>query len=278
MKTITATIVFKVTDTFAKETAENDSLDYRDEIEELLDYDCDVSDPIVVEEGDQSIKLSFDVNAYLEILDNDGDVIETEEDVMREIESGISELQSILEDGIEGDVEYIEETHRTSEFKDEYDYKNYVLKDSTLGLLENDLDFEDSFKSMVFDSIDMEFIAAHTADEGLYVQGIYDDGEHFTLAVKYSKEKNEEDFYLLAKHMNEIYPAGNLYFLEIVEKGESDNSWEKITEEDDEYEIYFKAISLKDIDPDSVGFYAADSLLCCLDDDYESQIEDEEYY
>ena len=78
--------------------------------------------------------------------------------------------------------------------------------------------------------------------------------------------------------MNDLYPEGHQYFLQRVEDGESDEDWSIINDsEDDFFNTYFRVISLKDVDEGDDGFYAADSILCCIDNEYESKI-DEDYY
>ena len=78
--------------------------------------------------------------------------------------------------------------------------------------------------------------------------------------------------------MNDLYPEGHQYFLQIVEDGESDEDWSIINDsEDDFFNTYFRVISLKDVDEGDDGFYAADSILRCIDNEYESKI-DEDYY
>lgn len=277
MKVINASVSFKIENKFSKEDLENHVYDYSDEIEDLLDYDCTVFDPITVEEGEEEIILSFPVEAYMEIIDENNKLVD-EDDVKKEVEGGAFTLKTILEDNLEGEIEMRDMDYSTRLFKDTYDYKNWILGNSIINLSKNDNDFEESFPFLLFDSYDAEITAMHQTENGIYVQGLDEDGEHFNLALKYTKERNDEDLLLLQKHMEDLYPEGHQYYLEIIEEGEGDDDWSIINySEDDMLHSYFKALSLKDVDPDNDKFYAVDSLLCCIDDEYESQI-DEDFY
>ena len=252
-------------------------MDYSDEIEDLLDYDCMVFDPEVISEGEDSVTVSLPVDAYLEIID-EKDQVEGEEEIRKEVDDGAFQLQIKLEDGLNGDVAITEVNYSARDFKDIYAYKDWVMQDSIMSLLKNDSDFEESFPYLVLDSYDAEITGIHRAENGIYVQGIDDDGEHFNLALKFVKERNDEDLFLLSKHMDDMYPEGHQYFLQIVEDGKSDEDWSIINNsEDDFFNTYFRVLSLKDVEEGDDGFYAADSILCCIDDEYESKI-DENYY
>ena len=271
MNVINASVSFLITKRFIKEDLDNQIIDYSRDIEDLLDYDCNISEPQIVKEDDDSITLRFPVDAYLEILDENEIITGKEE---KEVKDGAFQLETILKDGLDGEIAIVDIKSKTSSFSDLYSYKNWVLMDSILMLLANDIEFEESFKALIFDDSSYEITGAHICGEGLYFQGINDEGEHFILGLKYAKEKNEKDFELLKKHLGEIYPEGEEYIVEIVENGKSDEEWDTISE-DDEYLTYTIAISLKDLENDHDGFYAADSLLCCIDDEYESQIDEE---
>ncbi len=273
MKVINAAVSFEITTKLKKDNLDERINDYSEEIEDLLDYDCSVSDPKKIEEDNDSVTLLFPVEAYLEIVDENNALL-SEEDEKKETENGAFQLRSILEDGLDGDISIVEFSIAVGTFDDIYEYKNWVLMDSILMLLSDDSDFEWSFKDLIFGDSDKEITGAHISGNGLYFQGIDDEGEHFTLGLRYTKEKNEKDFKELEAHMNEIYPAGNQFLVEIVEEGNSDDTW-TVTSEDDFFGSFNIAISLRDVETEEDGFYAADSLLCCIDEDYESQIEDD---
>ena len=246
MKVFNAVVSFKIVNKFSKENFENEIMDYSDEIEDLLDYDCMVFDPEVISEGEDSVTVSLPVDAYLEIID-EKDQVEGEEEIRKEVDDGAFQLQIKLEDGLNGDVAITEVNYSARDFKDIYAYKDWVMQDSIMSLLKNDSDFEESFPYLVLDSYDAEITGIHRAENGIYVQGIDDDGEHFNLALKFVKERNDED-------------------------------WSIINDsEDDFFNTYFRVLSLKDVEEGDDGFYAADSILCCIDDEYESKI-DENYY
>ena len=277
MKVFNAVVSFKIVNKFSKENFENEIMDYSDEIEDLLDYDCLVFDPEVISEEEDSVTVSIPVDAYIEIID-EKDQVNGEEEIRKEIDGGAFQLQIKLEDGLNGNIAITEVNYATISFKDIYAYKDWVMQASIMSLLKNDSDFEESFPYLVLDSYDAEITGIHRTENGVYVQGIDDDGEHFNLALKFVKEKNDEDLFLLSKHMDDVYPEGHQYFLEVVEDGKSDEDWSIINDsEDDFYNTYFRVLSLKDVDEGDDGFYAADSLLCCIDDEYESKI-DEGYY
>ena len=277
MKVINATASFKIEAKFSKDNFENDIMDYADEIEDLLDYDCSVLTPEVIDEGKDSVTASIPVEAYMEILD-EKDQVEGEEEIKKEVDSGAFQLQTILEDGLNGDISLSDIDYSSKSFRDMYAYKDWVMQDSIMSLLKNDSDFEESFPYLILDSYDSEITGIHKTENALYVQGIDEDGEHFNLALKFVKERNDEDLFLMEKHMNDLYPEGHQYFLQIVEDGESDEDWSIINDsEDDFFNTYFRVISLKDVDEGDDGFYAADSILCCIDNEYESKI-DEDYY
>lgn len=277
MKVINATASFKIEAKFSKDNFENDIMDYADEIEDLLDYDCSVLTPEVIDEGKDSVTASIPVEAYMEIID-EKDQVEGEEEIKKEVDSGAFQLQTILEDGLNGDISLSDIDYSSKSFRDMYAYKDWVMQDSIMSLLKNDSDFEESFPYLVLDSYDAEITGIHRAENGIYVQGIDDDGEHFNLALKFVKERNDEDLFLLSKHMDDMYPEGHQYFLQIVEDGKSDEDWSIINNsEDDFFNTYFRVLSLKDVEEGDDGFYAADSILCCIDDEYESKI-DENYY
>ena len=277
MKVINATASFKIEAKFSKDNFENDIMDYADEIEDLLDYDCSVLTPEVIDEGKDSVTASIPVEAYIEIIDEKGQV-EGEEEIKKEVDSGAFQLQTILEDGLNGDISLSDIDYSSKSFRDMYAYKDWVMQDSIMSLLKNDSDFEESFPYLILDSYDSEITGIHKTENALYVQGIDEDGEHFNLALKFVKERNDEDLFLMEKHMNDLYPEGHQYFLQIVEDGESDEDWSIINDsEDDFFNTYFRVISLKDVDEGDDGFYAADSILCCIDNEYESKI-DEDYY
>lgn len=277
MKVINATASFKIEAKFSKDNFENDIMDYADEIEDLLDYDCSVLTPEVIEEGKDSVTASIPVEAYIEIID-EKDQVEGEEEIKKEVDSGAFQLQTILEDGLNGDISLSDIDYSSKSFRDMYAYKDWVMQDSIMSLLKNDSDFEESFPYLILDSYDSEITGIHKTENALYVQGIDEDGEHFNLALKFVKERNDEDLFLMEKHMNDLYPEGHQYFLQIVEDGESDEDWSIINDsEDDFFNTYFRVISLKDVDEGDDGFYAADSILCCIDNEYESKI-DEDYY
>ena len=213
----------------------------------------------------------------MEIIDENNKLVD-EDDVKKEVEGGAFTLKTILEDNLEGEIEMRDMDYSTRLFKDTYDYKNWILGNSIINLSKNDNDFEESFPFLLFDSYDAEITAMHQTENGIYVQGLDEDGEHFNLALKFVKERNDEDLFLMEKHMNDLYPEGHQYFLQIVEDGESDEDWSIINDsEDDFFNTYFRVISLKDVDEGDDGFYAADSILCCIDNEYESKI-DEDYY
>ena len=277
MKVINATASFKIEAKFSKDNFENDIMDYADEIEDLLDYDCSVLTPEVIDEGKDSVTASIPVEAYIEIID-EKDQVEGEEEIKKEVDSGAFQLQTILEDGLNGDISLSDIDYSSKSFRDMYAYKDWVMQDSIMSLLKNDSDFEESFPYLILDSYDSEITGIHKTENALYVQGIDEDGEHFNLALKFVKERNDEDLFLMEKHMNDLYPEGHRYFLQIVEDGESDEDWSIINDsEDDFFNTYFRVISLKDVDEGDDGFYAADSILCCIDNEYESKI-DEDYY
>ena len=277
MKVINATASFKIEAKFSKDNFENDIMDYADEIEDLLDYDCSVLTPEVIDEGKDSVTASIPVEAYMEIID-EKDQVEGEEEIKKEVDSGAFQLQTILEDGLNGDISLSDIDYSSKSFRDMYAYKDWVMQDSIMSLLKNDSDFEESFPYLILDSYDSEITGIHKNENALYVQGIDEDGEHFNLALKFVKERNDEDLFLMEKHMNDLYPEGHQYFLQIVEDGESDEDWSIINDsEDDFFNTYFRVISLKDVDEGDDGFYAADSILCCIDNEYESKI-DEDYY
>ena len=277
MKVINATASFKIEAKFSKDNFENDIMDYADEIEDLLDYDCSVLTPEVIDEGKDSVTASIPVEAYMEIID-EKDQGEGEEEIKKEVDSGAFQLQTILEDGLNGDISLSDIDYSSKSFRDMYAYKDWVMQDSIMSLLKNDSDFEESFPYLILDSYDSEITGIHKTENALYVQGIDEDGEHFNLALKFVKERNDEDLFLMEKHMNDLYPEGHQYFLQIVEDGESDEDWSIINDsEDDFFNTYFRVISLKDVDEGDDGFYAADSILCCIDNEYESKI-DEDYY
>ena len=78
--------------------------------------------------------------------------------------------------------------------------------------------------------------------------------------------------------MAEIYPSGNQYYLLIVEEGDTSEDWTRIDDSgEDNFGSFYKAIPLRNIEENEDSFYAADSLLCCIDNEYESKI-DEDYY
>ena len=236
-----------------------------------------VFDPEVISEGEDSVTVSLPVDAYLEIID-EKDQVEGEEEIKKEVDSGAFQLQTILEDGLNGDISLSDIDYSSKSFRDMYAYKDWVMQDSIMSLLKNDSDFEESFPYLILDSYDSEITGIHKTENALYVQGIDEDGEHFNLALKFVKERNDEDLFLMEKHMNDLYPEGHQYFLQIVEDGESDEDWSIINDsEDDFFNTYFRVISLKDVDEGDDGFYAADSILCCIDNEYESKI-DEDYY
>ena len=277
MKVINATASFKIEAKFSKDNFENDIMDYAYEIEDLLDYDCSVLTPEVIDEGKDSVTASIPVEAYMEIID-EKDQVEGEEEIKKEVDSGAFQLQTILEDGLNGDISLSDIDYSSKSFRDMYAYKDWVMQDSIMSLLKNDSDFEESFPYLILDSYDSEITGIHKTENALYVQGIDEDGEHFNLALKFVKERNDEDLFLMEKHMNDLYPEGHQYFLQIVEDGESDEDWSIINDsEDDFFNTYFRVISLKDVDEGDDGFYAADSILCCIDNEYESKI-DEDYY
>ena len=277
MKVINATASFKIEAKFSKDNFENDIMDYADEIEDLLDYDCSVLTPEVIDEGKDSVTASIPVEAYMEIID-EKDQVEGEEEIKKEVDSGAFQLQTILEDGLNGDISLSDIDYSSKSFRDMYAYKDWVMQDSIMSLLKNDSDFEESFPYLILDSYDSEITGIHKTENALYVQGIDEDGEHFNLALKFVKERNDEDLFLMEKHMHDLYPEGHQYFLQIVEDGESDEDWSIINDsEDDFFNTYFRVISLKDVDEGDDGFYAADSILCCIDNEYESKI-DEDYY
>ena len=277
MKVINATASFKIEAKFSKDNFENDIMDYADEIEDLLDYDCSVLTPEVIDEGKDSVTASIPVEAYMEIID-EKDQVEGEEEIKKEVDSGAFQLQTILEDGLNGDISLSDIDYSSKSFRDMYAYKDWVMQDSIMSLLKNDSDFEESFPYLILDSYDSEITGIHKTENALYVQGIDEDGEHFNLALKFVKERNDEDLFLMEKHMNDLYPEGHQYFLQIVEDGESDEDWSIINDsEDDFFNTYFRVISLKDVDEGDDGFYAADSILCCIDNEYERKI-DEDYY
>ena len=277
MKVINATASFKIEAKFSKDNFENDIMYYADEIEDLLDYDCSVLTPEVIDEGKDSVTASIPVEAYMEIID-EKDQVEGEEEIKKEVDSGAFQLQTILEDGLNGDISLSDIDYSSKSFRDMYAYKDWVMQDSIMSLLKNDSDFEESFPYLILDSYDSEITGIHKTENALYVQGIDEDGEHFNLALKFVKERNDEDLFLMEKHMNDLYPEGHQYFLHIVEDGESDEDWSIINDsEDDFFNTYFRVISLKDVDEGDDGFYAADSILCCIDNEYESKI-DEDYY
>ena len=277
MKVINATASFKIEAKFSKNNFENDIMDYADEIEDLLDYDCSVLTPEVIDEGKDSVTASIPVEASIEIID-EKDQVEGEEEIKKEVDSGAFQLQTILEDGLNGDISLSDIDYSSKSFRDMYAYKDWVMQDSIMSLLKNDSDFEESFPYLILDSYDSEITGIHKTENALYVQGIDEDGEHFNLALKFVKERNDEDLFLMEKHMNDLYPEGHRYFLQIVEDGESDEDWSIINDsEDDFFNTYFRVISLKDVAEGDDGFYAADSILCCIDNEYESKI-DEDYY
>ena len=277
MKVINATASFKIEAKFSKDNFENDIMDYADEIEDLLDYDCSVLTPEVIDEGKDSVTASIPVEAYMEIID-EKDQVEGEEEIKKEVDSGAFQLQTILEDGLNGDISLSDIDYSSKSFRDMYAYKDWVMQDSIMSLLKNDSDFEESFPYLILDSYDSEITGIHKTENALYVQGIDEDGEHFNLALKFVKERNDEDLFLMEKHMNDLYPEGHQYFLQIVEDGESDEDWSIINDSEDDFvNTYFRVISLKDVDEGDDGFYAADSILCCIDNEYESKI-DEDYY
>ena len=277
MKVINATASFKIEAKFSKDNFENDIMDYADEIEDLLDYDCSVLTPEVIDEGKDSVTASIPVEAYMEIID-EKDQVEGEEEIKKEVDSGAFQLQTILEDGLNGDISLSDIDYSSKSFRDMYAYKDWVMQDSIMSLLKNDSNFEESFPYLILDSYDSEITGIHKTENALYVQGIDEDGEHFNLALKFVKERNDEDLFLMEKHMNDLYPEGHQYFLQIVEDGESDEDWSIINDsEDDFFNTYFRVISLKDVNEGDDGFYAADSILCCIDNEYESKI-DEDYY
>ena len=72
MKVFNAVVSFKIENKFSKENFENEIMDYSDEIEDLLDYDCLVFDPEVISEEEDSVTVSIPVDAYIEIIDEKG--------------------------------------------------------------------------------------------------------------------------------------------------------------------------------------------------------------
>ena len=88
--------------------------------------------------------------------------------------------------------------------------------------------------------------------------------------------EKEEDMMEILDHAEEIYPRGNVFMLRLTDEETEDSDWEEITELDDEYSLYYRALNLSSIDMDSDAFYAADSIRLCIEDDYESPLEEEE--
>ena len=80
MKAITATVSFTIKNRFYKEDLDEQLESYKEEIEALLDYDCDVYNPIKEEDTDECVSFSFPVDAYVEIID-EKDQIEGEEKI-----------------------------------------------------------------------------------------------------------------------------------------------------------------------------------------------------
>ena len=94
MKVFNAVVSFKIVNKFSKENFENEIMDYSDEIEDLLDYDCMVFDPEVISEGEDSVTVSIPVDAYIEIID-EKDQVNGEEEVRKEIDGGAFQLQQL---------------------------------------------------------------------------------------------------------------------------------------------------------------------------------------
>ena len=136
MKVINATASFKIEAKFSKDNFENDIMDYADEIEDLLDYDCSVLTPEVIDEGKDSVTASIPVEAYIEIID-EKDHVEGEEEIKKEVDSGAFQLQTILEDGLNGDISLSDIDYSSKSFRDMYAYKDWVMQDSIMSLLKN---------------------------------------------------------------------------------------------------------------------------------------------
>ena len=123
MKVFNAVVSFKIENKFSKENFENEIMDYSDEIEDLLDYDCLVYDPEVISEEEDSVTVSIPVDAYIEIID-EKDQVNGEEEIRKEIDGGAFQLQIKLEDGLNGNIAITEVNYATRSFKDIYAYKD----------------------------------------------------------------------------------------------------------------------------------------------------------
>ena len=106
MKVINAAVSFEITTKLKKDNLDERINDYSEEIEDLRDYDCSVSDPKKIEEDNDSVTLLFPVEAYLEIVDENNALL-SEEDEKKETENGAFQLRSILEDGLDGGISIV---------------------------------------------------------------------------------------------------------------------------------------------------------------------------
>ena len=270
MKTITAQIPFNSRVSFEKENAEELLNQYLNELEELLDYDEDIDSTEAVEEGEKDVTYSVDFTAYVEVVNESDDEEESKKHLFQRME----EIVTLLKDNLKGEISMGEMTYRSSSYRNKNEYLTDVIGRSCLAMMD-DVEFTSSLSSLFFLDGDDEITGMHIASRIPYFTGIDEDGDPYILGIAVGDEDDEECMKGILDHAEEVYPRGNVYMLKITD-GKGTEEWEEVTDLDDEFSLYYMSINLRDIESDDDGFYAADTLLCCIDDEYESALEDEE--
>ncbi|MGN1164442.1 MAG: hypothetical protein ACI4S4_06550, partial [Candidatus Ornithospirochaeta sp.] len=216
------------------------------------------------------VVYSVDFTAYVEVINENDD----EEESKKYLYQKMEDIISLLKDKLRGEISMGEVAFRTSSFKDKNEFLTDVVGRSSLAMMD-DTDFTSSLSSLFFPDEDNELTGMHISSRVPYFTGIDEDGEPFVLGAVVGEGNTEEDLMGILDHAEEVYPRGNVYMLKMTEDGEI-GEWEEVTDLDEDFSLYYRSINLRSIDPDDDGFFAADTLLCCIDDDYESQLEDEE--
>ena len=271
MKNINAQLPLEVIAYLDPERQDEEREDFCNRLEEALEFDCDLDEVEFLGIENSRAKYSILVTAYLEIVEDSDD----EEKLRYVMKEKTEELLEYLKKELESEVKLDKVSYRVNSFKNMDGYNTDVLARSYLSLMD-DPDFFESLTALLFDSDEYEISSMHISSGIPYFEGTDDDGESFVLGVKISKNGKEEDMMEILDHAEEIYPRGNVFMLRLTDEETEDSQWEEITELDDEYSLYYRALNLSSIDMDSDAFYAADSIRLCIDDDYESPLEEEE--
>lgn len=243
---------------------------FLDALEEVLDYDCEEGS---IEETEENGKPLFGISykAFMDVVSE----TESEEECLKRLGDKRKEIEERIT-AFSKDIEIVDFKVTNASFKDMDEYNTAVLADSCLHVMD-DPEFTESLPYLFFGDDNTTITGMHISEGVAYFTLINDEGDHYNLALKVGIDPNDgKGAGKILRHLDNIYPFGLSNILIVNSKGDQDTDWDDYGNE--EKQIFVRMVDLETITEDDEAFYAADTIRCFIDDEYESKIEDEDLY